>query len=915
MITNLRHFLIIIFVALLFKSLDAQSGLCDSITPYYYVDLSSNADSQWISPPDIREGNCCGTSFPKRCIEFELLLAPSTIGVIFDIYSGAAPSGSLFYQVNCGPEIPVGEMICLDGPGPHVLTFCKPGANQNEYTIQAIEGGLQSFGANTIEGCNANLYVQGLIESSIVWHEITSGSGQYDSLFSCISACDTTQFSSVANLPDSILIEVCGMLVPNACDFTSEYRCDTVSIQINDPLTIDIDPNYQAICQDQIPYLVSPTVYNATSTLAYEWYDGVDATGNLVGTDSSLTILVTGNYSVVVIDTLFAACSRDTANVFIEVFPNPILSPISDFSICYSESVLIEASYSSGTLSWFSLDSSIFCNNCPNLNLSPDSSISVSIFIVDSMGCTDTSNFNIQVNPPFYFTQSITICANDSFLLPGGSYANTSGSYIDSLTSMNGCDSTWTTIINVLPTYSFNQSASICANDSFLLPSGTYVNAAGTYTNNFTSTNGCDSTWTTTLNVLPTYSFNQTVSICVNDSFLLPGGSYVNSAGTYNDNFTSANGCDSTWTTTINVLPTYNLSQTASICANDSFLLPGGTYVNTAGSYTDNFTSANGCDSTWTTTLNVLPTYSFSQSASICANDSFLLPGGTYVNTAGTYTDNYTSANGCDSTWTTTLNVLPTYNFSQTTSICANDSFLLPGGTYVNTAGSYTDNFSSANGCDSTWTTTLNVLPTYNFSQTASICANDSFLLPGGTYVNTAGSYTDNFTNANGCDSTWTTTLNVLPTYNFSQTASICANDSFLLPGGTYVNATGSYTDNFTNANGCDSTWTTTLNVLPTYNFSQTANIDVLMILSYCLAGTYINTAGTYNDNFTSANGCDSTWTTTLNVLPTYNFSPDLKHLCERFFLITWRNLCKYCWCIPITSLVPMAATLLGRPL
>lgn len=119
-------------------NINAQSGLCDPNVPFYVADLTASPNATWVSPSDSRQGNCCGTSFPDRCIEFEITLHPGAIGINFEIASGAVPPGALYYQINCGPLIHVGDPICLVGQGPHVLTFCKPGNNQNTYQITSI---------------------------------------------------------------------------------------------------------------------------------------------------------------------------------------------------------------------------------------------------------------------------------------------------------------------------------------------------------------------------------------------------------------------------------------------------------------------------------------------------------------------------------------------------------------------------------------------------------------------------------------------------------------------------------------------------------------------------------------------------------------------------------------------------------
>lgn len=198
-------------------------------------------------------------------------------------------------------------------------------------------------------------------------------------------------------------------------------------------------------------------------------------------------------------------------------------------------------------------------------------------------------------------------------------------------------------------------------------------------------------------------------------------------------------------------------SATAGICQGDSILL-GGVFQTTAGNYVDTLVNAGGCDSILTTALTVSQTSTNNANAAICQGDSILL-GGTFQNTAGVYTDLFQNAFGCDSIVVTTLAISPSSSMNATASICDGDSILLAGA-FQTTAGAYTDVFTNAFGCDSILITTLSIAPSYNENASASICTGDSILL-GGTFQTTAGTYTDLFTTADGCDSLVVTTLSV----------------------------------------------------------------------------------------------------------------------------------------------------------
>ena len=114
------------------------SQTCDSLVPHFVVDLSSDSDSLWISPPIQRAGLCCGAIAPETCVEFAVTISPAAIGVVFEIYCGQCFIGPLLTKTDCTDQVAVGDTLFFTTSGPHSVTFCKPGNNQYQYGIKSI---------------------------------------------------------------------------------------------------------------------------------------------------------------------------------------------------------------------------------------------------------------------------------------------------------------------------------------------------------------------------------------------------------------------------------------------------------------------------------------------------------------------------------------------------------------------------------------------------------------------------------------------------------------------------------------------------------------------------------------------------------------------------------------------------------
>mgnify|MGYP006188796047 CR=1 FL=1 len=334
-----------------------------------------------------------------------------------------------------------------------------------------------------------------------------------------------------------------------------------------------------------------------------------------------------------------------------------------------------------------------------------------------STGTLLINNSNIQLH------DTLTICQGDSSLI-FGTYQSTSGTYYDSLQTVNGCDSILATTLTVTPTYFSNNYDTICQGDSILI-GGAYQSIAGTYYDSLQTVNGCDSILATTLAVTPTYFSNNYDKICQGDSILI-GGVYQNTLGTYYDSLQTINGCDSIIATTLAVTPTYFNNNYDTICQGDSSLIFG-TYQSAAGTYYDSLQTVNGCDSILATTLTVNSTYFGNNFDTICQGDSSLIFG-TYQSAAGTYYDSLQTVNGCDSILATTLTVNSTYFGNNFDTICQGDSILI-GGTYQNTTGTYYDSLQTINGCDSIIEIILSVDTSLTANFTKTIDPNDSLNL------------------------------------------------------------------------------------------------------------------------------------------------------------------------------------------
>ncbi|MNU77255.1 C protein alpha-antigen precursor [compost metagenome] len=638
----------------------------------------------------------------------------------------------------------------------------------------------------------------------------------------------------------------------------------------------------------------------------YLWSNGA--------TTQSINVTTAGSYTVQVTNAsgCQSAASLATTVTVNALPPTPTITASGVTAICAGSSVTLTSS--AGT-------SYLWSNGATTQSINVSASGSYTVQITDANGCqsTPSASTTITVNP-LPGAPTITAGGTTTFCLGGAV----------TLTSSTGTSYLWSTGET---TQSIN------------------VTAAGSYTVQITDANGCQSTpsapTTITVNPIPAapnITAGGATTFCTGGTVTLSSsagvshlwstgetGSSINvtSSGSYTVQITDANGCQSPSSSptvvTVNALPatpTITSFGSTTICTGESVILTSSTgtsylwstgettpsiTVTTAGSYTVQVTNASGCQSNSSLATNVVvntlpatPTITAGGTTTFCAGGSVTLTSSTgtsylwstgettqsiNVTSTGSYTVQITNANGCQSTasapTTVTVNPIPTaptITAGGATTFCTGGSVTLTstaGTTYlwsngattqsinVTTSGSYTAQITDANGCQSTAsmgiTVTVNALPTTPIitaggattfctggSVTLTSSAGTSYLWSNGATtqsinVTASGSYTVQITDGNGCQSTasapTTVTVNPLP-----------ATPTITAGGATTFCAGGSVT--LTSSAGTTYLWS---------NGATTQSINV-------------TTSGSYTVQITNASSCQSAaslaTTVTVNPLP-----------------------------------------------
>src|SRR5688500_6333460 len=108
----MKKILFLIISVFLLNDLQAQVPTCGANVPFFQVDLTGQPSGIWISPWHSRVGQCCSVGNSNNCTSFEIILDANAAMINFEVAGGAIPTGAMFYQINCGPQVPVGQPIC-----------------------------------------------------------------------------------------------------------------------------------------------------------------------------------------------------------------------------------------------------------------------------------------------------------------------------------------------------------------------------------------------------------------------------------------------------------------------------------------------------------------------------------------------------------------------------------------------------------------------------------------------------------------------------------------------------------------------------------------------------------------------------------------------------------------------------------
>lgn len=136
-------------------------------------------------------------------------------------------------------------------------------------------------------------------------------------------------------------------------------------------------------------------------------------------------------------------------------------------------------------------------------------------------GCDSIIVTQLTVNPSLQVNNPQNICNGGSYTINSHTYTTT-GNYSDTLSAVSGCDSIVITQLTVYPAVSLNNPQSLCQGEIYSINGHNYT-VTGTYKDTLLTVNGCDSIITTqlTVNAVPVANAGTDITIDLGSSFQL----------------------------------------------------------------------------------------------------------------------------------------------------------------------------------------------------------------------------------------------------------------------------------------------------------------------------------------------------------------------------------------------------------
>lgn len=457
----------------------------------------------------------------------------------------------------------------------------------------------------------------------------------------------------------------------------------------------------------------------------------------------------------------------------------------------------------------------------------------------NASGCLSADTLKLTINRGNFISTTISSCGN--YVWNGTTYTS-SGSYTKVYINSNGCPSADTLKLTINRGTFTSTSVTNCGN--YVWNGNTYT-ASGTYTKSYLNGFGCASVDTLKLIINQGTFTSQSVTNC--GSYVWNGNTY-SSTGTYIKSYLNVSGCNSADTLKLTINQGTFTSLSVTNCS--SYVWNGNTYTS-SGTYTRSYINSSGCTSVDTLKLTINQGTFTSLSITNCG--SYVWNGNTYTS-SGTYTKTYTNGSGCASVDTLKLTINQgTYS---STSITNCGSYVWNGNTYT-TSGTYIRNFINSSGCLSVDTLRLTINSGNNNSISVIKCGNYTWPKNGQNYTS-SGTYTYNYINSNGCNSTDTLYLSLTPAINNTNIANSCGPYIWTTSGNTYTTSGTYYYNNL----NCGTTDTLRLTV----NQGTFTSTSVIQCGNYSWNGNTYTTSGIYSKIYTNASGCISVDTLKLTI-------------------------------------------------